>query len=235
MAYGQEFKEAVGAVHTIHLFRENVELMGLQGGSVESVSNRSAAASKKFSQVVDEERRREKERGNTWLDLLNHIQTQIDALEQPFKDEFGDDYVDAMAQRFLTEEEYNSVETDEERAQLMFDKYLNPDGTIKDEFKGTEAGEWVKRFHDAQPQIAKGRELAQKLTSAHAENGGNVPDEVVAEVQAELEESGYSTTVSFDEELDDSTSDQIIAEVEDAKLDHEHQTDVTSTSTLSFS
>lgn len=234
MAYGQEFKEAVGAVHTIHLFRENVELMGLQGGSVESVSNRSAAASKKFSQVVDEERRREKERGNTWLDLLNHIQAQIDALEQPFKDEFGDDYVDAMAQRFLSEEEYNSVETDEERAQLMFDKYLNPDGTIKDEFKGTEAGEWVKRFHEAQPQIAKGRELAQKLTSAHAENGGNVPDEVVAEVQAELEQAGLSAAISFDDELNNETSDEVFEQAVDSSATKEVAA-VSNPSTLSFS
>ncbi|GAK34626.1 hypothetical protein JCM17846_28740 [Iodidimonas nitroreducens] len=161
MAYGQEFKDAVGAVHSIHLFRENVELMGLQGGSVESVSNRSAAASKKFSDVVNEERRREKERASTtaWLDLLNQIQAEIDALERPFRDEFGDDYINAMAQRFLSEEEYNSVETDAERAQLMYDKYLNPDGTVKDEYQGTEAGEWVKKLHDTQPQVAKGREL----------------------------------------------------------------------------
>ncbi|GER05193.1 hypothetical protein JCM17846_28750 [Iodidimonas nitroreducens] len=54
-------------------------------------------------------------------------------------------------------------------------------------------------------------------------------------MQAELEQSGYSTTASFDEELDDPSSDEIIVKAEDAKLDHAHQMDVTSTSNLSFS
>ena len=174
-----------------------------------------------FAQARDATKEKTRKSTIDWLTLLNEIQAGIDALEQPFKEEFGENYIDTMAQRFLSEEEYSSVETAAEREQLLYEKYLE-NGEIKEGFENSADAQWIKQLYDARLQINKGHELQQKLTKAHAEYGEDIPEQIVSEVRSELEQSGLASIVSFDEKTKGKTSYKIATQA----VDQNHTTEV---------
>jgi len=171
----------VSAIHRIALFKDNAELMGLQGGSVESVQKRGLALSGAISRAQEANARRAKTATEdaAFLDLLSRyndlkqeladIRGKIATLDEELRAEYGDDYLDDMAKMYLSESELeplgglDPVEREERIKALLSDKMLNDDGSIKDAYKGTK----IARFLEQMKKEAAIQERINKLKKAH--------------------------------------------------------------------
>ena len=175
-------KAAVSAIHARALFNDNAEQMGLLGGSVgESVQKRGLALAKTIAQAHAAKTRREKASTDDviFLDLLARIDTlnerladvreNIKTLDEELRAEYGDDYLEIMAQKYLDEDALSTLEglsPEQREAQikaLLSDRMLNDDGTIKDAYKDTK----IAKILEQMKKEADLQERVDRLIKAH--------------------------------------------------------------------
>ncbi len=83
-------------------------------------------------------------------DRLNDLNASLAKREQALKDKYGEDYINAMAQSYLSEEEQKGLTSNQERLKALAGKFLNPDGTIKDKYKHLEEAKYVQEWQEAE-------------------------------------------------------------------------------------
>ncbi len=77
---------------------------------------------------------------------------------ETLRGKYGDNVIDGMVDTFLSDDEKTGLQTDEDKMAALADKFLNPDGTIKDEYKDLEEAKYVRDWQEAQklrPIVAK--------------------------------------------------------------------------------
>jgi hypothetical protein len=159
---------AVKAIYVKTLFKDNALEMGVFSGSDSGYQHRGVALSK-LNRAI--ELRHEQQRKNgvgdvVFLDLLQRIddlnqdlgeiRARNEGYEAELVDEYGDDYLEDMAQTYLSEEELESLDglNKEQREQeikaLLADKMLNEDGTIKEGFQDLTIAKLLQGEKEAQ-------------------------------------------------------------------------------------
>lgn len=100
-----------------------------------------------------------------FLSLLEDMRQHLADLEasmakrrELLKDKYGENYIDGMVDTFLSDEEKEGLETDEQKKEALAKKFLNPDGTIKDKYKDSEEAKYIRDWKEAQ----KLRPIVQK-------------------------------------------------------------------------
>ena len=172
---------SAGASHArgLHLDahdKDNEELLGLASGSRESLIKRGLSLARSFADARqrDADRSRKTVHEVSFLtmldDHLDWLGQEITALEQEFERENGEDWREDLALEILDPDKIpqrrdgESMEAYRERLeQSLIKELLNPDGSIKDEYKDhPEYGryaEWAQKKFDQQVI----RELKAKL------------------------------------------------------------------------
>lgn len=210
---------AVSAIHRITLFKDNAELMGLAGGSVESIQKRGNALAKAITAA--QEAKAQKEKSSTddmiFLDLMQRINELSEQLaetrqrnrklEDEMKAEYGDDYLEDLAQMYLDDDALNALSglSPEEREKqiraMLMDKILNEDDSIKEEYKGTKIGELAKGWKkeqdiaDRMDALEKAQESGDPEQARKALADDNLTKEVAEQVTRE--QSGLTLTDAY--------------------------------------
>lgn len=224
--------EASSAVTDSWHYKQNLEDMGLLSGSDEGRILRGVSLARAYSDIVEEQQAKERESTQTtvWLAMLDSAQAALSALERPYIEEFGDDYINGMAERFLTAEERATYRTVEERKQYMIDKYLNEDGTIKEEYRGTEVERWVPGLYE----IEKAEKTVEKANLELTEDGA-LSASTRQEIDDLLDSGDVKALRMFRENVSDVT---LVVEAEEAvvaSVDSQHDTTPQDVSEYNFS
>jgi hypothetical protein len=172
---------AVKAIYVKTLFKDNALEMGVFSGSDSGYQHRGVALSK-LNRAI--ELRHEQQRKNgvgdvVFLDLLQRIdelnqdlgeiRARNEGYEAELVDEYGDDFLEDMAQTYLSEEELESLDglNKEQREQeikdLLADKMLNEDGTIKEGFQDLTIAKLLQGENEEQEMINR----IDQLQNAH--------------------------------------------------------------------
>lgn len=144
------------------------QVRGLQMGTldVKDVSNANALGAAGQHILLKEKLKADRERATSdalFYALLDQLRDMVEANESYFSSEYGPDYINTMAELYLDENEREGLKTEDDLQQALFDKYLNADGSIKDEYKGTKVGEDIHKLYET--------EQARKLGLDIKENG----------------------------------------------------------------
>ena len=138
-----------------------------------------------------------------WFDIIqqqiNDMQTLIDGAEGGFAAQYGEDWREQFAMRILDPDIMPQRENGESLAeyrarveQALMDEMLNPDGTIKSEYKDHpeygQLAQWAQWKHDQQRAIAFKAELDDPSLSK---------DERITKAEAFLQTSSYSETMQL--------------------------------------
>lgn len=126
--------------------------------SDEQVSRRVDLA--RIPQAMQTEQQRKNKQGSDhliFMALLDDMRRHLAELEASMAERYevlqqiyGDNVIDGMVDTFLTDAEKAGLETDEDKMRALADKFLNPDGTIKDEYKHLEEAKYVRDWQEAQ-------------------------------------------------------------------------------------
>ncbi len=119
----------------------------------------------KTSQTSGEKKRKADGERVMFMMLLDDMRQRLADLDaslaqryETLRGKYGDDVIGGMADTFLSAEQKAGLETDEDKMAALADKFLNPDGTIKDEYKDLEEAKYVRDWQEAQklrPIVAK--------------------------------------------------------------------------------
>lgn len=179
------FKEAAGealpSANTIWRIRQNIEDMGLLGGSVESVNLRGVALAKRYDDVVSAEKQKEREATSTtvFITLLDNLRNYRDWLadeiergEEGMRERYGDDYINVFAETNLSPElleEYHQLETDDERRAFLVEHMLKEDGSLAEGYEHLDPRdvEVLQRWQ----QLQKVEPKLDEFESRYAEEG----------------------------------------------------------------
>lgn len=141
--------------------------------------------------------------------LLMQLDQRIRALEasmartaETLKEKYGEDFIGGMAAQHLSEEELKTARTDEERLQALSEKFLNPDGTIKEEYKGTPEAEYLRDWAERK----KGLDLAARVETA----GGNMTPELRRDVKDFAGNSNLTQQNAFTQETTNAEAREIV-------------------------
>lgn len=92
-----------------------------------------------------------------FLTLLDDMRQRLDELEasmarryKALEQKYGEDVIGGMADTFLNDEERAGLKTDQEKMEALSKKFLNPDGSVKDEYKHLEEAKYVRDWQEAQ-------------------------------------------------------------------------------------
>jgi|GEM_PF-6595929 len=115
--------------------------------------------------ALDEKKRKQSAGDVIFYALLDDMRQRLTDLEASMaerykllQEKYGDNVIDGMVDTYLTDEEKAGLETEEDKIEALAKKFLNPDGTIKDEYKHLEEAKYVKDWKEAQklrPIVAK--------------------------------------------------------------------------------
>ena len=221
---------AVNAVHKLALFKENAELLGLQGGSVESVQRRGKALAKHSDEVRKRESEKAKSSGDdiVFLDLLDNqirwLDGQIGDREREFAAEFGEEWREVLALKILDEdaiperrEGESMAEYRERLEQALIDEMLDENGNIKPEYKDhPEYGryaEWAQWKYDR-------REA--KTLKAEVSEPGLSDAEKLEKIDNYKETASYGRILEARPEFEEGSAErQALKEGADRKADEE--------------
>lgn len=231
--------------------QENEQLMSGSDGSIAGVTPRGDQWMRYNKAIRDRQAGGGKKEGSidiAFLQLLSDIERlndeldglrkDIAAYEAKFEAEYGADWRDDLASMYLSEEELAKLEGLEgrEREQAIIEalsaKMLNPDGTIKDEYKGNEVAEYLVKLEEADQLVVKRDQCEERLERyLNGEiNDLEQKDGMVAAVTAKLKETGLTS-----EFVEKASGREPEPELEKAKVAYEAQdvemeTDVNSAS-----
>jgi len=152
MVSGANVERAIGNAQTqTRANIENTENLGIASGSAVGISGKLDHFYKTLKERLSEQEKANKGNDPMLLALLNQIEElrqelielniSIAEQEQAMRDQYGDDYMEDMAQTYLSEEELKALEglSPEDREDairaVLNDKMLNADGSIKDDYK----------------------------------------------------------------------------------------------------
>ncbi len=171
------------------LIRENAVNMGLRGGSKAGLIETGNSAP--FNKLKEQQQQAEKARQSEaqWMILLGQLQDDIAELDKAIDDSlnglkaiYGDDVIGGLADVFLSPEEREGLETEEEVMQALIDKYLNEDGRLKPEYA------------DLDPkvlellQLWRNRQIAQAIEQKYGADSSPESVEALKEVTSQLNE-----------------------------------------------
>lgn len=125
-----------------------------------------------------------------FLSLLDDMRERLAELDASMAERFktlqgkyGEDVIGGMVDTFLTDEEKAGLDTDEQKIEALVDKFLNEDGSIKDEYKNTEEAKYIRDWQEAQ----KLRPIVQKY------EGRN---DLTADEQREVYDTAKTTSLA---------------------------------------
>ena len=81
---------------------------------------------------------------------LKELEARMAVLAQRLTVKYGKDFVAGMASTFLTDEEKEGLETDEDYLRALADKMLDNNGNIKDKYKDTPEAQYVRDWREQQ-------------------------------------------------------------------------------------
>jgi hypothetical protein len=87
---------------------------------------------------------------NDMRSRLHELEQNMDRLRADLNAKYGEDYVGGMVETFLSDEEKAGLESEEDKMKALSQKFLNPDGTIKDKYKDTPEAQYVRDWQEAQ-------------------------------------------------------------------------------------
>lgn len=123
--------------------KETELLHGTMSGSVsDSVRAFSATASKKHQELTAQQKKVAQQRMDDaiLLDALDRriadLQIQLDEEETKLRAIYGDDYVDDLAEMYLTDKELEGLNTDDEKLDGIAEKILDDKNQVKPEYAG---------------------------------------------------------------------------------------------------
>lgn len=124
-------------------------------------------------------------------DELAGLRLDMAKMEAEFEAEFGSEWHDAMADMYLSDDEKDAFahlsgdERDEAILQALKDKMLNPDGSIKDEYKDTPIAVYVHKHEQEKVRTAQ----VLKLETSIEKNDPDLARSELREV-AEFDKKG---------------------------------------------
>lgn len=116
-------------------------------------------------QAEQDKERKDRHDRTVFMMLLEDMRKRLveleDALARRYKlldTKYGGNVIDGMVDTFLTDAEKAGLENDEEKMRALANKFLNPDGTIKEEYKDLPEAQYLRDWHEAQrlrPVVSK--------------------------------------------------------------------------------
>ncbi len=110
-----------------------------------------------LSDSIEAKKRKQTADDLLFLALLDDMRDRLDALEasmerrfQTLQEKYGEDVIGGIADTYLTDEEKAGLETDQEKLEALANKFLNPDGSIKDEYRHLEEAKYIRDWQEAQ-------------------------------------------------------------------------------------
>jgi hypothetical protein len=165
-----------------------VRMLGVENGvrtSAGASGNRQEQAEK------DREKRKKELQERMFRELLDDLNRRIQELDKQMeqsaailRQKYGDDFIAGIAANYLTEDENENSRTDEERLQALSKKFLNADGTIRDEYKHLDEAQYVEAWQK--------RENAKELAAEVKASSGNITPELEKKIDKTLESSQWN-------------------------------------------
>ncbi len=143
---------------------------------------------------------------NDMRSRLHELEQNMDRLRADLNAKYGEDYVGGMVDTFLSNEEKAGLESEEDKMKALSQKFLNPDGTIKDKYKDTPEAQYVRDWQEAQ----KLRPIVQKY------EGRN---QLTAEEGREVYKAAENTSLAGNKNMLRLSSNDELKETVDKSLD----------------
>jgi len=104
------------------------------------------------------EKERKAKDTQTFISLLDSMRKQLadlrEQMENLYEDleaKYGqDNVIDGMAETYLSEDVLSGLKTDEDKLKALAGEFLNPDGSIKDQYKHLAEAQYIQAWHEAQ-------------------------------------------------------------------------------------
>lgn len=113
-----------------------------------------------------EDRRREKARDEERQDFMvivvdavtrrmNELRERMAANYEILREKYGDDVIGGMAATYLTEEELEGLETDDDKLRALSAKFLNEDGEVIPQYEGLTESKYVRDWTELERHEAE--------------------------------------------------------------------------------
>lgn len=166
----------------------------------------------------EEQKRKQSLDDVMFLSLLDDMRQRLDELEESMarryktlEQKYGEDVIGGMVDTFLSDEEKAGLKTDQQKMEALSKKFLNPDGSIKDEYKDLEEAKYIRDWQEAQ----KLKPIVQKYEGRNDLTAAEKQEVLEAAEVASLSDNKnkialssndeYKTTV--DQKIDESRGD----------------------------
>lgn len=137
---------------------ETAKLHGqLSGSDTGSMKLSATAFNKSAQRTRDQEEERNSQRKvdtDLWAMLINEeiarLNLELQNLAGDLRGKYGDDFVNAMAETYLSDKEREGLVTDEDKLKALADKMLDKDGNIKPEYANTPEADYIYKWNKRQ-------------------------------------------------------------------------------------
>lgn len=131
------------------------QMRGIDDASIGGL--RVNTAGRQNSATEEEQKRKQSLDDVMFLSLLDDMRERLEDLEESIaaryktlEQKYGEDVIGGMADTFLSDAEKAGLKTDKDKMEALSKKFLNPDGSIKDEYKNLEEAKYVRDWQEAE-------------------------------------------------------------------------------------
>lgn len=200
--------------------QDNEELLGLQSEAVAGRQLKAGALSRHHKEVAERTRKQQEKSDDIFYVLLDQLQNTIDAAENALRDRYGEDYVNAMANKYGIE---TDGKTEEELRQELIEELS------KDKYKDDKI---------AQKDLAELRTIEEaenlKLKVNNEAKMGGVSAETLKAGEEFIERSGRTANYEFSTNNSDITLTQAAKDKIAASTLEEHHIPANGLGSLDF-
>lgn len=160
-----------------------------------------------LARQVEETKKKQSSDTQMFLAMLD---AQAEIWEMDLKSRYGENYVQTMLDTYLTDEERDGLSR-EEQLERLFDKYLDENGEIRDEYKGTQAAEDIHKLWKVDQARELGLDIRENgITPENEQKKDQLISSGSLDERLELQDNAYDLTVSV--EVDVSITEEFEAD-----------------------